>query len=126
MHILFACGREAAYPRNASIIRALHQLGAVSVISSNHSHLSYKLMRTAWGILRAQTRDVDVCFIGFLGQPLVFPARLRWSGPLVLDAFVSVYDTLCFDRQIIKPNSLWGRFAFHLDRLSCQLADVVV
>lgn len=126
MHVLFACGRETSYPRNSSILRALRQLGAISVVSIDHSHLIYRLVKTTWGILRAQARDVDVYFIGFFGQPLVLPARLRWKGPIVLDAFVSVYDTLCFDRQMIKPNSLLGWLAFHLDRISCQLSNIVI
>lgn len=126
MHILFACGREISYPRNSSVLRALHQFGTVSVIAADHPNLLYRMIKTSLKILKAQLRDTNVFFVGFLGQPLVFPARLRWRGPIILDAFVSVYDTLCFDRQIIKSNSLLGRLAFYLDRLSCQLADVVI
>lgn len=126
MHILFACGRESTYPRNSSILRALNQLGTVSLIAADHPSLLYRLIKVAYKMSRTQIQGINVYFIGFFGQPLVFPARLRWKGPLVLDAFVSVYDTLCFDRQIIRPDSLLGRLAFYLDRLSCRLADVVV
>lgn len=126
MHIFFACSREVSYPRNYSILRALRQLGTVSVVSAGHPSFLYRMIRTVGGILRAPTKNIDLYFVGFLGQPLVFPARLRWRGPLVLDAFVSTYDTLCFDRQVVRPNSLLGRTSFHLDRISTRLADIVV
>lgn len=126
MHVVFACGREVSYPRNSSILRALRQLGSVSAVSADHPSILYRIIKTTVGIFRAPTKNVDLYFVGFFGQPLVFPARLRWKGPLVLDAFVSTYDTLCFDRQIIKPNSLPGRLAFYLDLMSTRLADIVI
>lgn len=126
MHIFFACGREVSYPRNSSILRALRQLGTVSVASTDHPSFLYRTIRTTEGIFRAPTKNIDLYFIGFFGQPLVFPARLRWRGPLILDALVSTYDTLCFDRQVVRPNSLPGRISFYLDWMSTRLADIVV
>ncbi len=126
MHIFFACGREVSYPRNSSILQALRQLGVVSAVSADHPSMLYRMIRTTGRILRAPIKNVDLYFIGFFGQPLVFPARLRWRGPLILDAFVSAYDTLCFDRQVVRPNSLLGRLSFYLDWVSTRLADIVV
>ncbi len=126
MHIFFTCGREVSYPRNSSFLRALRQLGTVSAVSADHPSILHRMIKTTGGIFRAPTKNVDLYFVGFFGQPLVFPARLRWKGPLVLDAFVSTYDTLCFDRQIIKPNSLLGHLALYLDLMSTRLADIVI
>jgi glycosyltransferase involved in cell wall biosynthesis len=122
----FAAGREASYPRNASVLLALGQSASVHELTSEAPSLTLKLAQVAGHLLRARTRDWDLLFLGFYGQPLVLPARLRWSGPLILDAFVSTYDTYCFDRQVFGPRSPLGRMAFYLDRLSCQMADVVV
>jgi glycosyltransferase involved in cell wall biosynthesis len=126
MNIIFAAGRELAYPRNSQIIHALAQQYQVHLVVSAASRLTTRLVQIGRQLVQQRFSADDVCFIGFYGQPLVFPARLRWRGPLLLDAFVSTYDTLCFDRQIIKPNSVFGRMAFYLDRLSCQMADVVL
>lgn len=122
----FAAGRELSYPRNASILRALYQFASVHKFASETPSLTLKLAEVTGRLLRAQTRNWDVLFIGFYGQPLVFPARLRWSGPLILDAFVSTYDTYCFDRRIFKPRSIFGRMTFCLDRFSCRMANIVV
>ena len=77
-------------------------------------------------LLKSSVPHVEAYFIGFFGQPLVFPARVRWKGPLILDAFVSAYDTLCFDRKTFSPNSPLGMMTFYLDRLSCHLSDVII
>ena len=46
--------------------------------------------------------------------------------PLLLDAYVSTYDTLCEDRGRFRPGSLPGRLAFWLDRRSCQVANRIL
>lgn len=123
--ITFLCGREADYPRNVSAVDALRTLGDVRVIAPHRGRLSLNLLRIGARTLQAR-EDCDFSFVGFYGQPLVLPARLRWRRPLVLDAFVSTWDTYCFDRQIVAPDSLPGRLLFHLDRAACAAADRVV
>jgi glycosyltransferase involved in cell wall biosynthesis len=74
----------------------------------------------------AQTRGHDVCVAGFLGQPLAVWLSLFQRRPIVLDAFISLYDTLCFDRRVAPPESPVGRLAFSLDRKAAAAAAVVV
>jgi len=124
--ILFAAGRELAYARNAQIVDALGKGYPVDPITCTASRLTTRLLKVGWRLLWHPIPPRSVVFLGFYGQPLVFPSRLRWSGPLILDAFVSTYDTYCFDRRVFRPHSIPGRMAFHLDRMSCRLADVVV
>lgn len=123
--IAFVCGRELEYPRNLSAVDALRTLGAVQVIAPRKGRLSLNLARIALRTAFARA-DCAFSFVGFYGQPLVFPARLRWRRPLVLDAFVSTWDTYCFDRRIFAPGSLPGRMLFHLDRAACARADRIV
>jgi len=46
--------------------------------------------------------------------------------PIVLDAYVSTYDTLCEDRGWFRPRSPLGRLAFWLDQRSCDVAARVI
>jgi glycosyltransferase involved in cell wall biosynthesis len=46
--------------------------------------------------------------------------------PIIFDAFLSTYDTMCFDRKKFKPDSPAGKFFYWLDRYSCEKADMVV
>jgi glycosyltransferase involved in cell wall biosynthesis len=126
MNIAFICGREGTYPRNQSVLRALMPLGTVYATYPHGGRLSLNLAQLMGRLLVAPMRRWDVCFIGFYGQPLVLATRLRWHGPLVFDAFLSTYDTYCFDRKVFAPDSPIGRIAFWLDKRSCELADIVV
>jgi len=126
MRLVFACGREISYPRNRLIFESLSHFATVYPIFSNHPSLFHRLSVITYKLLKDKAPHIDAYFIGFFGQPLVFPARARWKGPLILDAFVSAYDTLCFDRKIFSPNSPLGLMTFYLDRLSCHLSDVII
>jgi glycosyltransferase involved in cell wall biosynthesis len=126
MKVIFACGREISYPRNRLIFQSISHFATVYPIFSNHHSLFYRLSLVAYRLLKTNIPHLDAYFIGFFGQPLVFLTRVRWKGPLILDAFVSAYDTLCFDRKVFSPKSPLGLLTFYLDRLSCHLADVVI
>jgi glycosyltransferase involved in cell wall biosynthesis len=114
------------YSRNSQNIRALEENYHVQLVNSKASRLTVRLIKVGWHLLQRNFTRNEICFIGFYGQPLVFPVRLRHRGPVILDAFVSTYDTLCFDRKIFNPRSILGRMTFHLDRLSCQMANTVI
>jgi len=64
--------------------------------------------------------------VGFYGHPLMLWLPLFTRLPIVFDAYVSTYDTLCFDRQWFSPSSLGGRLAFWLDRNACAAASKVM
>jgi glycosyltransferase involved in cell wall biosynthesis len=70
--------------------------------------------------------DFDIIFIGFLGQPLVPIIKKLSDKPIIFDAFLSTYDTMCYDRKKLKPDSVGGRFFYWLDKRSCELADRVL
>ena len=126
MSIVFAACREFSYPRNSQIIRALESESHVHLIDDAALRLTVRLIKVGWRLLWRKFSPNEVCFLGFFGQPLVFPVRLHHRGTIILDAFVSTYDTLCLDRMIFKPRSIQGRLTFELDRLSCQMADTVI
>ncbi len=77
----------------------------------------------------AAIKDIDVLFIGYSGHFDVFVAfilcKMR-KVPMVFDAFLSLYDSLVFDRKIVKKNSLKSAFLYYLDKYACRLADLVL
>jgi len=70
--------------------------------------------------------DIDLNFVGFFGQPLVLLIRRFTRKPIIFDAFLSAYDTMCFDRRKFKPNSPAGNFFFWLDKSSCEKSDRIL
>ncbi len=128
MEILFITTREYEYPRNQMLLRIFRSLGNVEVIgSSRRGSLTW---RSLGYTLRALTilpqKKFDLIFVGFYGQLVMLPLGFLSRIPIIFDAYLSTYDTLCFDRKVFSPQSLPGRLFYQIDRLSCTLAGEVV
>jgi glycosyltransferase involved in cell wall biosynthesis len=126
MQILFTCGREPEYPRNALLKKILEEHYPITALTDSSRSYGKRYLRIFRKIIFHPLKQFDLIFVGFLGQPIVPLIRMRSQGPVLLDAFLSVYDTLCFDRKKFSPGSLPGRFAYWLDKTSCQLADHIL
>lgn len=124
--ILFTCGREPSYQRNALILSILKDRYPVIAATSSHPRLLVRHFIVSVKLMKLWARRIDMSFVGFLGQPIMPLLRLFWKGPILFDAFISLYDTFCYDRQWFLPQSLMGKFSFWLDRYSCSLADLII
>ncbi|TAN57973.1 glycosyltransferase [Patescibacteria group bacterium] len=123
--VLFLCGANADYTRNALNLKALKQSFRTIEISSRLPHYFLRLPMVAIKFLLC-FKIYDLIFVGFLAQPLMPIVRLWTKKPIIFDAFISLYDTICFDRKIFKPNSIVGRMAFWIDQKSCIWADKII
>jgi glycosyltransferase involved in cell wall biosynthesis len=128
LRILFTCGREPGYTRNEVILRALRASFAVTEITdSRPGSLIARSLRVLLGLIPHLRRDDhDLVFVGFYGYLLMPWVRRLTHRPIVFDAFLSNYDTLCFDRRRFHPRSIAGRLAFWLDQTACNAADRVL
>jgi glycosyltransferase involved in cell wall biosynthesis len=71
-------------------------------------------------------KDYDVIFVGFRGQELLPFIRLFTKKPIIFDSFLSLYDTLCFDRKVFKPKSFLGRFLKSYEIFLCKISNTVL
>lgn len=126
--ILFTCGREPQYVRNQVLLRTLRQqYPVIEITDPQPGSLTARSLRLLPRLLKAVSRgEYELIFVGFYGYLLVPWLRRLSRAPLIFDAFVSNYDTLCFDRGQFQPNSLRGRVAFWLDKWACRQADLVL
>jgi glycosyltransferase involved in cell wall biosynthesis len=124
--ILFISGREAEYIRNRVLIKALREHFEVTVLTPNISGSIPRMMGGLMHYLISASADYDLLFVGFYGQPLAIALSWIQRKPLILDAYISTYETLCEDRQMFAPRSGVGRLASWLDRTSCRVADHVI
>lgn len=148
MRICYFGTYERDYPRNALLIEALQRAGVT--VYACHSPV-WELQRDKSGVYRGMAAVLtilrlllaylrlavqyvrlprhDLVIVGYVGQfdmPLAWLlARLR-AVPLVFNPLVSLYDTFCDDRGLVKPDSAAGRALHWLDRLACRLADAVL
>lgn len=127
MKILFIAGREPSYVRNAMMLKCLENNG-IEIIDCTDSSATYpaRFLKVIGKFLLRKNENFDCVFIGFLGQPLVPIIRMLSKKPIILDAFLSTFDTVCFDRKMCKPDSVVGKFFFWLDRYACEQADLIL
>ncbi len=133
LRVLYITTREAGYARNLTLIEGLSRHAEVRVVAPAAAgrrgfdrHLSYLwgmghvIIRGLWWALR---RRDDILVLGFLAQPLMPLFRPLWHGPIIADAFISVFDTLCLDRAVVPAGSWRGRLLRRLDRFLATRSD---
>ncbi len=123
--VLFLSGREISYMRNRVLLAALRMCCDVTVLTGDGCNIP---ARTVAGLARwlARRPTYDVSLAGFYGQPIALALSVLQHEPIILDAYVSTYDTLCEDRARFRPHSILGWLAYWLDRRSCQVASHVM
>jgi len=124
---IFISGREVNYPRNELMVSAIQCISQATVIGSHNAKI-YKggvfsiLWQSLVGFLRLIPRmirkDFDFVFVGFFGQLLTQMIASFVKKPIILDMFVSAFDTLVNDRNITDNKSLLSRYLFALDKQS--------
>jgi glycosyltransferase involved in cell wall biosynthesis len=126
MKILFLSGRETAYSRNRIILEILKQNNDVKVCTTNHKSYLLRIITTYISFLYNNLfYRSDLVFIGFLGQPFVPFVKPFTRKKLILDAYLSMYNTLVEDRKTIK-NPLLKKLVWHYERFACRLSDMVL
>ena len=137
------------YPRNTVLIDALRTVG-VEVVECHaplFDNASEKIaaVTTARGIAGFGARaalawarlaagyftkgDRDVIVVGYTGHLDLFLARalsVFWRKPIVLDAFLSPFDTIVNDRKLLEDGSTPARMLYHLERQALRLSDLVL
>jgi len=126
LRVCFIAGREPAYQRNRVLIRALRAAGIeLSEVTSEASNYALRFPAVLWRMLRQRGFEPDLYFVGFLGHPIVPILRALSDKPIAFDPFISIFDTLCNDRQRFKPDSPAGKLCFKMDQWACRAADLV-
>jgi len=116
------------------MISAIQNISQTTVIGSQNSNV-YKggvrsiLWRSLVSFLqlipRLIKRDFDFLFVGFFGQLLTQMITPFCNKKLVLDMFVSAYDTLVEDRKITDKNSWLSKLFYRLDKESGKKANLI-
>jgi hypothetical protein len=79
--------------------------------------------KTRAAVLAARPRFIVV---PYPGHALVSAVRAATDVPVVLDLFLSAYDTVVEDRRVVAPGSLAARWLQRLDTRACAAADLVL
>lgn len=128
MRVLFVVGREATYARNEVLLRAFRDFAHVDVVApdASRAHVFNGALLALRALRLLSGNSYDLVFVGFYGYLIMRLLRPVVSAPLLFDAFVSNFDTLCCDRRWFSSTSIPGRVAFWLDRSTALQADHVL
>ncbi len=123
--VLYFGNYDPEYSRNDILISGLRMNG-IEVLECRDSSPGIrkfvKLFLKHWKL----RKSYDAMIVGFPGHLIVPLAKLVTRKPVIFDAFVSLYDSNVFDRQVIKPNSLKAFYYWFLDWISMWLADIIL
>jgi glycosyltransferase involved in cell wall biosynthesis len=122
---IFICGREFSYARNRVIYESLAacNLTLIACVSDKKTYLRRHL-DVLRQFFRNRRRQHDFIFIGFLGQLLIFFIKFLSRKPVILDAFISIHETLVDDRKKVK-NRFLSKIIYCVEKKSCELASLI-
>ena len=131
--VLFITPSDADYIRNRQEINILQKSARhLDIIAPKDTHgVSptgiMRILSIDLRVLAANIKKYDVIFIGGIPQLIVplIQFRLR-KKVLIIDFFVSIYDTLVHDRQILSPSNPLSRILKMFDRKALAAAHQVI
>jgi glycosyltransferase involved in cell wall biosynthesis len=74
-------------------------------------------------------RKIDIIFLGPIGHfdvLIAYALGKIFRKKVVIDIFVSLYDTEVKDRKRVRADSNYGRFLWRYDQIACNLPDIVL
>ncbi|NLL93370.1 MAG: glycosyltransferase family 4 protein [Clostridiales bacterium] len=126
--VLFITTKNLDYLRNSQEIELIKsEAKSVDVIGSQKKSYLKRLLYVNMKILLTKFRKYDTVFVGFSPQ-LIVPI---WAWKfrkvrLIEDFFISVYDTMVFDRKRFKKNSFMARICKYLDKKTISKAEHII
>jgi glycosyltransferase involved in cell wall biosynthesis len=125
MKILFTCSDKPTIARNRFHRKVLEENFAYSeCISHGKTYAS----RIPTILLRLPFKMInkDAYYVGYMGHFLVIFMRLFTNKPIIFDFYLSIFDMMCNDRKLYKPNSLLGKITYWIEKKSLEKANYII
>lgn len=125
--ILFITTKNLDYIRNVQEINLIQENASEYIVIGSHSKSYFRrLLWVYFRLLFMKVSCFELVWIGFAPQ-LIFPLFWKFKKKIIIiDFFISLYDTLCYDRRVIKSGSLIGKCLYALDKATLNRADYVI
>lgn len=126
--VLYIATKNADYIRLQQEINLIKQYSTENlIIVSNSSNYIKRILHVYRLLLTTSLKNYDVIFVGFMAQMITPLWNWKFGGKTVIvDFFISVYDTLIDDRKKVRRNSSVAKILRKLDFLSTKSADYVI
>jgi len=124
LKILYLSTYFSDYIRTETMLQLFNDIN-VNVKKAIFDNQRFKYIKALTYFLKHK-KNYDVIFIAFRGHEILPIIKLFTKKPVVFDAFVSIYDTLCFDRKIFRHNSFIGKLLRRYERCLCRMSNTVL
>lgn len=127
-NVLFVTTKNLDYIRNMQEISLVKKAAnSYTIIGSNSKYYFIRLASVYFSLIKIPVDEFDTVFIGFAPQ-LVLPLfRYKFRHTyIIIDFFISLFDTLCEERQVFRSNGLLGRFIHYMDKTTLHKADFII
>lgn len=127
-NVLFITTKNLDYIRNVQELNLLQKnAGSVAVIGAPDSKYIVRLLKVYRQILSKNMKDVEVVFIGFAPQLVLPILRRRFKRKkIIIDFFISLYDTMVCDRKKVREDSLLARILHRIDKKTLEYCDYAI
>ncbi len=128
--VLFITTKNLSYIRNVQEINLIKKHAShCDIIGSGHSSYFMRIFTVYCKLLTVSMHSYDTVWAGFAPQLILplFRHKLRKTDiQIIEDFFISIYDTLCYDRKKIKPNGPLAHLLYKIDKITLSLADIII
>lgn len=115
--VLFITTKNIDYIRNTQELRAIKNFArSVDVIYSEKKNYAWRIPEVWRKITKKKINNSDVIFVGFEPQFVIPFVGWRFKGKtVVIDFFISVYDTLICDRKKFRDGGIVAKLSRWMD-----------
>lgn len=126
--VLFITTKNIDYIRNAQEIRIINEMAqSIDVIYSEKKKYVLRIPDVLRKITKKKIKESEVIFVGFEPQFVIPFVGWRFKGKtVVIDFFISVYDTLICDRKKFKDKGIVAKFSHWMDMITISKAEHVI
>lgn len=126
--VLFITTKNIDYIRNVQEIRMIEENSeSFDKIFSNRKGYIGRILEVWIKLFKYNMKDIDVAFVGFAPQLILpfFYFKMR-KKVVIIDFFISVYDTLIYDRKKFNNRCIVAKFSHWIDSITIKRADYVI
>lgn len=122
--VLYLSTYNPNYTRTAYLLSLLKKM-KIKYQTIMPGYSKFRYLKVLFNLIKLQ-KNFDIIFVAFEGHKILPFIKLFSKKPIIFDAFISIYDTLCFDRKIFRPESLVGRLLKNYDKFLFKISDFIL
>lgn len=126
--VLFITTKNLDYIRNTQELNIINKYAfKVDVIGFKEKSYAKRLWKVYRKLLLCSASDYDVFFVGFAPQLILPLWMLKFrKNTIIIDFFISVFDTFVCDRKKIGEKSIAAKLMKHIDKKTLKYADKII